>query len=442
MFETAVQFAALSLPTVRLLSVRRFFSIKEFYAMTTHFDISRAVPFATCFSVGAVLFSSHAGGGFASGNQAYQNFVSSGWLGPFSAVLCMLIFTLTIKEAMFMYNSRKMTSYKQLFETLFHPFDKIEILFEVFFYIVGLMAVGAAVATAASTINAYFPFGNSSYYVYIGVVGFVVLIFTIFGADIVRRASTVMGLGILTTSIAIFATGIVKAPDLSGVIAASYAADGFSKLPQAVMTAFTYAGFQCVVIPTMIVCGAPLMNRRACAKSMWISFGLNAVALVLSVFMLIGWAPFFTSVPKGTTIPTLTSCREMGIGILTAVYTVCLLLCLISTGVTTVFGFTARFEKLRIFSGIKSAPVRCAIVSAAIIVLAMGVSMAGLTNIIKYGYGYCGYLAIAIIIVPFLTVGVFKNRAFVKAHPEYQGVPAAHADRSAAPPEVPAVSGD
>lgn len=390
--------------------------------MDKKFSVSSVVPFTTCFSVGAVLFSSHAGGGFASGNQAYQNFVVSGWLGPFSAVLCMLLFTQTIKEAMFMYNSRGLTSYKQLFETLFHPFDKIEILFEAFFYIMVLMAVGAAVATAAATLNTYFPFGDRSYYAYILFVGMVVLTFTIFGAKLVRDASTIMGLGILISAVAIFAVGIAKAPNMGGIIAASYAADGFSKLPQAVLTAFTYAGFQCVVIPTMIVCGVPLFNRRACARSMWISFGLNAVALVLSVFMLMGWAPFFTSVAKGTTIPTLTSCREMGIGWLTATYTVCLLLCLISTGVTTVFGFTARFEKLRIFHSIKSAPVRCAIVSGAIIMLAMTVSLAGLTNIIKYGYGYCGYLAIAIIIVPFLTVGVYKNRAFVRAHPEYQGM--------------------
>ena len=283
-------------------------------------------------------------------------------------------------------------------------------------------ADAAAVATAAATLNTYFPFGDRSYYAYILFVGMVVLTFTIFGAKLVRDASTIMGLGILISAVAIFAVGIAKAPNMGGIIAASYAADGFSKLPQAVLTAFTYAGFQCVVIPTMIVCGVPLFNRRACARSMWISFGLNAVALVLSVFMLMGWAPFFTSVAKGTTIPTLTSCREMGIGWLTATYTVCLLLCLISTGVTTVFGFTARFEKLRIFHSIKSAPVRCAIVSGAIIVLAMTVSLAGLTNIIKYGYGYCGYLAIAIIIVPFLTVGVYKNRAFVRAHPEYQGM--------------------
>ncbi len=389
--------------------------------MDKKIKVAGAVSFGSCFSVASVLFSSHAGGGFASGNQAFQNFVSAGWFGPFSAAICMLLFTLTIKEAMFMYNSRGLNSYKQLFETLFHPFDRLEIFFEVFFYIMVLMAVGAAVAAAASTLNIYFPIGDRSYYIYVVLVSAVVLIFTIFGEGLVRRASTVMGLGILATAIAIFLVGIAKAPDLAGVFRASYSADGFTKVPGAILTAFTYAGFQCVVIPTMIVCGQPLHNLKACARSMWISFGLNAVALVLSVIMLTGWAPVFTAVPQGTVIPTLTACREMAMDWLSVTYTVCLLLCLISTGVTTVFGFTARFEKMRFFSLIKNTALRCAVVSAAIIALAMTVSMAGLTNIIKYGYGYCGYLAIAVIIVPFLTVGVYKNRSFIKAHREYSG---------------------
>ena len=48
-------------------------------------------------------------------------------------------------------------------------------------------------------------------------------------------------------------------------------------------------------------------------------------------------------------------------------------------------------------------------ISAFIIILSMTISLVGLTNIIKYGYGYCGCLAIAIV-VPFLTVGVYKKR--------------------------------
>lgn len=66
---------------------------------------------------------------------------------------------------------------------------------------------------------------------------------------------------------------------------------------------------------------------------------MNAVALVLSIFMLLSWQGFYTSVDGGTVIPTLTVCREMGMGWLTVVYGVCLLLCLLSTGVTTTFGF-------------------------------------------------------------------------------------------------------
>ena len=48
----------------------------------------------------------------------------------------------------------------------------------------------------------------------------------------------------------------------------------------------------------------------------------------------------------------------------------------------------------------------------------MGISLMGLTNIIKYGYGYCGYLGIAVVVVPFLTVGVYKNRKYMKEHGE------------------------
>ena len=88
---------------------------------------------------------------------------------------------------------------------------------------------------------------------------------------------------------------------------------------------------------------------------------------------------------------------------------------------TTTFGFVARFEKLPLFRKITFAPARSAVVAAFIIVLSMTISLVGLSNIIKYGYGYCGYFAIAVVIVPFLTVGVYKNRKYLKEHPQAQG---------------------
>ena len=370
-------------------------------------------PFIAAFSVGAVLFSAHAGGGFATGNQANTYYVGLGWTGILSAIVAMLLLTLTMREAMIMYNSRGLKTYKQLFETLYHPFDKFEWAFEIFFYIMVLMAVAAAISGAASALNNYFTL---DYYVGVVVVGLIVLTLTIFGAGIVRAASTYMGMAILVTAISIYVIGIFKSDSsIFSVLAADFRTTGFANIPKAILNAFTYAGFQCVTLPTMVACGTTMKNKNGCAKAMWISFVMNAVALVLSVFMLLSWQSVYTSIEGGTTIPTLTVCKVIGMPAMVAVYGTCLLLCLISTGVTTIFGFVARFEKLRIFRGIKSAPVRSAIVSAFIIVLSMTISMAGLTNIIKYGYGYCGYLGIAVV-VPFLTVGVYKNRKYCREH--------------------------
>ena len=373
-------------------------------------------PFALAFSVGAVLFSAHAGGGFATGNQANTYYVELGWAGTIAAVIAMLLLTLTMRQAMVMYNSRGLTSYKQLFETLYHPFDKIEWLFEIFFYIMVLMAVAAAISGAASAMNGYF---GINYYAGIVVVGIIVLMLTIFGAGIVRAASTYMGMAILVTAITIYIVGIFKSDSaITSILAADFKAAGFGNMPKAIVNAFVYAGFQCVTLPTMIACGTPLTNRKGCGKAMWISFAMNTVALVLSIFMLQSWHSAYTSVEGGTTIPTLTSCNAMGMSWLTTIYGMCLLLCLISTGVTTIFGFVARFEKLPMFRAIQSAPIRSAIVSAFIIVVSMTISLVGLTNIIKYGYGYCGYLGVAVVVIPFLTVGAYKNRAYIRSHGE------------------------
>ena len=109
---------------------------------------SAKASFFAAFSVGAVLFSAHAGGGFATGNQANTYYVYLGWAGVLSAALAMLLLTLTMRQAMVMYNSRGLTNHKQLFETLYHPYDKLVWVFELFFYIMVLMAVRP---TSAST---------------------------------------------------------------------------------------------------------------------------------------------------------------------------------------------------------------------------------------------------------------------------------------------------
>ena len=282
-----------------------------------------------------------------------------------------------------------------------------------------LMAVSATISGAASALAAQ---TGLNYYTGIGVVGAIIFILTIFGADLVRRATTYMGIAILAMAITIFSVGIAMGGQVEGTrffldaMAQDFAVNGFSKLPTAILHAFTYSGFQCVVIPTMIVVGTPLVTRKNCAASMWMSFAMNATALTMAVCMLLGWTGIYGKTP----LPTLMSLKAMGMPWLTLLYSVSLMLCLISTGVTTVFGFTARFSEMDCLKKITGSSVkRSALVTLFIICLSMTVSMVGLTNIIKYGYGYCGYLAIAIIIVPFLTIGRARNKRYA-ADAEYR----------------------
>lgn len=370
---------------------------------------ARAGRLAAIFSVASVLFGWHAGGGFATGNQANQFFVVSGWLGPLSALLSLLLLTLTIRQAIIMYNSRKLINYKELLETLYHPVDKLEYVFELYYYIMVLMCLSSCIAGAATLLVDAM---GMNYYLSIVLIGVVLLALTVFGAGLVRKVSSVMSVLILVCAVLIFIFGIArKLGEISLVFSGGM---DMEKLPSAIVKAFQYAGFQCSSIPTMIACGTVLTSEKDVKNSMWVSFVMNAIALFLSVFMLLGWQSVYTAIEGGTMLPTLTVCKEMGLRPLVWAYFICLFLCFISTGVGAVFGVVNRFESNKWLSArVPNELVRSGSISLLIMVIAMFISLVGLTNIIKYGYGYCGYVGIVILVIPFLTVGVYKNRKFL-----------------------------
>ena len=365
------------------------------------------------FSVASVLFGWHAGGGFATGNQANLFFVSTGWWAPFSAVLAVLLLTLAVRQAIIMYNQRGLTNYKQLFSALYHPFDWLGIVFDVYFYIMVLMATSASIAGAGMLFQ---EVAHISYVVAVGIISLLLLALTMFGVDLVRRVSLVMSVLILICALSIFIIGIItKSGEIVSIASAGPQMD---KLPNALLQAFQYAGFQCASIPTMVACGAALASQRQAKRSMWISFGMNAAALCLSVVMLLGWRSVYGAIDGGSVIPTLTVCKQLGTPALIWAYDICLLLCFLSTGTASVFGLAERFRNAKVFQGLRSAYAQRAAASFIIMAVSMTVSFAGLTNIVKYGYGYCGYAGIVLLVIPFLTVGVYKNKKYRENHPE------------------------
>jgi uncharacterized membrane protein YkvI len=370
--------------------------------------------FAATFSVSCVWFASHAGGGFATGNQATQYYVQYGWFAPIMAVISMGILALVMRELMILYNTRGCKNYKDLFYALYHPYDKLEILFEIYFYIIVICAVSAAIAGAATL----FTKVGLSYGFGVIVVGILLIIFTIFGAELVARASTVMSIIILVCSFAIFISGIKYGWDgIKEVFSTHWATTGVG-LP--VWKLLTYAGFQSVVIPAMVSCGASLKSKRNVSLACLWGFILNAAALGVSCLMLLGWYTKYVAAGE-TALPCVYICQQIN-PVLMYFYSVSLFLCFVSTGVTSIYGLVVRFENQPALEKlIKNTTARRFALSLICIALSMGLSMVGLTNIIKYGYGYCGYFGIFIIVIPAIIVGHIKNKKFLAEHPEWIG---------------------
>lgn len=380
-------------------------------------EISKKASFGTLFSVASVWFGSHAGGGFATGNQATQYYVQYGWYAPIMALAAMAVLAVVLRNIIVMANNHGFTNYKDVFEHVYAPYSKLEILFEIYFYIIVICAVSAAIAGAATLLVDYgIPYG-----VGVALIGIAVLVMVMFGAGLVAKASAVMSIIILVCVFTIYILGIAgRTEQLSAVMAAKE----YNSLGTAIWKVFVYAGFQSVVVPAMIGTGVVLKNKKNATKACFIGFLMNGLALALSCVMLLAWyntgADSYLATGN-TALPTIYVCRQLGVGPLELVYAVALFLCFVSTCVTSVYGLIPRFQKsIKAFQTMDSKK-SAFIIALIAIVISMSFSMVGLTNVIKYGYNYCGIFGVFIIVIPFLTVGPKKNNAFLKEHPEYIG---------------------
>lgn len=378
---------------------------------------TKKASFATLFSVASVWFGSHAGGGFATGNQATQYYIQYGWYAPIMAVLSMALLAWVLRNVIVMANNNGYSNYKEVFEHMWAPYSKLEILFEIYFYIIVICAVSAAIAGAASLLVDYgVPYG-----VGVTLIGLCVLVLVMFGAGLVARASAVMSIIILVCVFLIYILGIAGRTEQ---LAAVFAAKEYNSLGTAIWKVVVYAGFQCVVVPAMIGTGVVLKTKKNATRACFIGFLMNGIALGLSCVMLLAWyntgADSYLAT-NNLTLPTIYICRQLGVGALEVVYAVALFLCFVSTCVTSVYGLIPRFQKsVKAFQKMDSKKSSFIIALLAIVV-SMGFSMVGLTNVIKYGYNYCGIFGVFIIVIPMLTIGTKKNNAFLKEHPEYIG---------------------
>lgn len=365
---------------------------------------------AAGFSVASVWFGTHVGAGFATGNQVLSYFVKYGWTAVIFPILSMGILAYVIYVIMKFARLRGLDNYADTFRELWSPYPWLSITFEIFYIIIILAAVAAAISGAAGLVDDFMHIGTLASTL---IVAALLIVLCLFGVKLIIAASTVLSTGILITAGLMIIIGIVARP--SEVFAAfskplTTPGEGFWR------GVIIYCGFQCVSIPPMIA-AAVTLNQKGVKRAGILGGVMNGGMLALSGLMLLGWNEDIVAAGQ-TTYPNLFVCENVGMDWLKIIYSVLLFCAFISTCVTLIYTMILRIDKKFFVKADVHEKIRFAIIGVVMVAICMGISFAGLSNIITYAYGYDGYLALVAIVIPVIVIGNIKNKRYVKEHPE------------------------
>ena len=382
------------------------------------------------FTVASVWFGTHVGGGFASGNQVIQYYAQYGWTAVIYPLLAMGLLAVVMYIMMKFAKLNGYDNYKDTYRALY-PKPWMEIFFEFFYVVILLAAMASAVAGAGEV------FANFLGFEYIGttkilcnlLIVAILIVLSIFGIKLVIAASTVLSAAILVVVAIMVITGLTA--DFDAIAANLTTANGIAALTpytQAPATAIwkgilVYAAFQCVSVAPMISAASEL-NQKGLKRSAILGGLMNGGALAVSGWMLVKWYPLLAALKEAgvegfknaLSVPNQTVLTLVGIKWVLVIFSVLLFCAFVSTCVTLTYSMVQRFQGYCFPNSIKSEKWRGVIVAAITIAACFAVSLLGLTKIIKYAYGYCGYYSLLFIIIPAFIWGIPKCRKLEAMH--------------------------
>ncbi len=382
------------------------------------------------FTVASVWFGTHVGGGFASGNQIIQYYSQYGITGAIYPIISMCLLAVVMYIIMRFAKLNGFDNYKDTFSALY-PTPKMEILFEIFYIVILLAAMASAVAGAGNV------FANFLHIEYVGtakilcnlLIVAILIVLTVFGIKLVIAASTVLSAAILVVTAIMVFTGMTA--DFNTISSNLMAQNGLTAMapytsdPMAAVWRgiLIYAAFQCVSVAPMISAASEL-GEKGLKRTAILGAIMNGGALAVCGLMLWKWYPLLSALQtagiegftKCLNIPNQTVLTLVGIKWVLVIFSVLLFCAFVSTCVTLTYSMVQRFQGHFFAKSIKSEKLRGVLVGTLTIGVCFAVSLLGLTQIVKYAYGYCGYYALVIIVLPTFIWGIPKCKKLAAAN--------------------------
>ena len=365
--------------------------------------MKKAKTGAAILGVAFVWFTTHFGGGFASGAQIYSYFVRYGaWciIMPVLAMLYNMVFfaySLRFARKHEVYDYR---SYNNAFYGKFAPL--FSNLFEILYICVMCVAPAVAFATGGATLS---TLTGMPYLLCTVLIGAFIFVVAIFGTDLVRKVASVLSICIIAGLIIVYVPNIIS--NFSGITdAVTSMQTAQLSLRDALYSAFLYGTFQLSNIAVFVQHGKSFQSPGDAVKSMGVGFVVNSLVMVMVV---LGLMTVYTNPEAaGQSVPTLFMVQNgVGASFMTPLISILIILGAVSTAVNMVAAMVKRIcgetkeketekKKFHITKKEVIAALVCCVVD-------FGIAQFGLLNLIQKAYSGLAYLTIPVILIPYLV---------------------------------------
>lgn len=364
--------------------------------------MKKAKTGALMMGVAFVWFTTHFGGGFASGAQIYSYFVRYGAWCILMPVLAMLYNGIFFAYSLRFARKHQVYDYRSYNNAFYGRFAPIfSNLFELLYLCVMCVAPAVAFATGGATLS---QLTGLPYLLCTLLIGVFIFVVAIFGTDLVRRVASILSICIIAGLLIVYLPNIALN---AGKISDAIGAMNQQQLPlgPALYSAFLYGTFQLSNIAVFVQHARSFEKPGDAVKSMGVGAVVNALMMVMVV---LGLMTIYTNPEAASqSVPTLFMVENgVGASFMTPLISLLIILGAVSTAVNMVAAMVKRVcgdREKQAVSGRFHITKKEIIAALVCCVVDFGIAQFGLLNLIQKAYSGIAYLAIPVILIPYIV---------------------------------------
>ena len=354
--------------------------------------------------VAFVWFTTHFGGGFASGAQIYSYYVRYGIWSLFLPLFAMAYNGVFFAYCLYFARKHEVYDYRSYNNAFYGRFAPLfSNLFELLYLCVMCVAPAVAFATGGATLS---TLTGLPYLLCTFLIGAFIFVVSVFGTDLVRKVASVLSICIIVGLLIVYVPNIIAgAGNIADTVSAMKAAD----LPfgKALYAAFVYGTFQLANVAVFVQHAKSFERPEDAGKSMDLGTVLNALMMIMVVLGIM--TVYQNPEMSRQSVPTLFMVQQgVGSTFMTPLISVLIILGAVSTAVNMVAAMVKRIhDGLAKRRGNTETPgkiTRTQILAALVCCIAdFLIAQFGLLTLIQKAYSILAYLAIPVILVPYVV---------------------------------------